>query len=135
MNRSVLASVALAASGALLFSACSSGSSSVSGQQMVGTWAGTNSGYVVNDAFVTQETKLVVERAEGQAFAGYKEWTEADGTTASQEIKGVVTPEGRVFIVEEDAVLEATLSGSEITGVYAETGEDHAAFAVALTKQ
>lgn len=126
-------SVALAAA---LLSACSSGSSpSVEAEQLVGTWVGTNAGYEGGDTFVSQDVQVVITEVSGNAFVGAKEWTDAQGVTGTDVVKGVVGPDGRVIIVDSDGIIEGTVSGSELIGVYTEVGEESTAFSVTMTKQ
>lgn len=142
MKPSLIASSVIAAGLAVAaLTGCSSSTtaedqSAVTGDQLVGTWGGTNAGYEGIDAvYVDKPLTLVVQEASGQAFFGFKEWTEPDGAVADEFIRGVVTPGGLVTIVDGDGVFEGVVSGSTLTGTYVEVGDDAAALEVELTKQ
>ena len=115
-------------------SGCSS-SANTTADQLVGTWTGTNAGYEGTDpVYVNKPLPVVVQEATGQAFLGYKEWTEPDGTAVDELITGAVTGAGQVTIVDEDGVFEGVLSGSSLSGTYVENGDDRAVLEVELTK-
>lgn len=120
---------------AVTLTGCSS-ATIIAGDQLLGTWTGSNAGYEGPDAvYVDKPLTLVVQEANGPAFVGLKQWTEPDGTVVDEQIKGVVTETGQVTIVDGDGVFEGVLSGSTLTGRYVEMGDDAAVLEVQLTQQ
>lgn len=120
---------------AVALTGCSS-SPSTTGSDLVGTWTGTNAGYEGPETvYVKQSVTLVVQEANGQAFFGFKEWTDEEGNLADELMKGAVTEDGQITIVDSDGLIEGVVSGSTLTGTYVEMGEDGAVLEVELTKQ
>lgn len=119
---------------AVTITGCSS-SSTVDAEQLIGTWTGTNAGYEGTDpVYVDKPLTLVIQEANGPAFAGIKEWTEPDGTVNGENIIGTVTENGLVTIVDGDGFFEGEFSDATLTGVYVETGEDAAVLTVELSR-
>ena len=135
MRLRFLPAILVAGVAAVALTGCSS-SPSTTGNDLVGTWTGTNAGYVGPEAvYVERSLTLVVQEANGQTFFGFKEWTDEAGNVADQMMKGAVTEAGQITIVDMDGLIEGVVSGSTFTGTYVAMGEDGAVFEVELTKQ
>lgn len=135
MRLRFLPAILIAAVTTVALTGCSS-SPGTTGSDMVGTWTGTNAGYVGPEAvYVERSLTLVVQEANGQTFFGFKQWTDEEGNVADTLMKGAVTEAGQITIVDMDGLIEGAVSGSNLTGTYAAIGEDGAVFEVELTKQ
>ena len=130
-----LPAILVAGAVAVALTGCSS-SPSTTGNDLVGTWTGTHAGYEGPEAdYVERSLTLVVQEAKGQAFFGYKQWTDELGNVADEMMKGAVTEDGQITIVYTDGLIEGVVSGSTLTATSVEMGEDGAVLEVELTKQ
>ena len=130
-----LPAILVAGVAAVALTGCSS-SPSTTGNDLVGTWTGTHAGYEGPEAvYVERSLTLVVQEANGQAFFGYKQWTDELGNVADEMMKGAVTEDGQITIVYTDGLIEGVVSGSTLTATSVEMGEDGAVLEVELTKQ
>ena len=133
-NISVVFGVALLT--AALLVGCTSGTSEKvpTGADLKGTWDQTGFGYESGRAVTWEDQTVVIEAADGQGFGGFKEYL--DGAESKREIfNGVVGLNGEILIVDEDGIFEGRLVDGKIRGQYAETGEDHGAINVELSRK
>lgn len=120
-----------------LLAGCATGTSEKvpTGQDLLGTWDQKGAGYEQGRYVTWEDQTLVVEEAEGQGFVGFKEYTR-DGEEPQKEIvNGVVGVDGEILIVDEDGIFEGALVDGKILGQYVETGSDHGAINVELTRE
>ena len=144
MNRTLTASIAALAAAASITIAAGCGSSDSAevptGADMKGTWVHSATGYD-NGEFESEQgdiniTAVVIDRANGQAFAGYKRYTPAGGGSPQKEaMQGVIAPDGTILITDEDGSYTGTLANGVFTSQYAESGADSAAMNVTWTKK
>ena len=145
MNRTLLTAVAALAAAASVTIAAGCGSSGDSaevptGADMKGTWVHSATGYD-NGEFESVKgdikiTAVVIDRANGQAFAGYKRYTPAEGGAPQKEaMQGVIAPNGTILITDEDGSYTGTLANGVFTSQYAESGDDSSALNVTWTKK
>lgn len=116
---------------------CATGTSEKvpTGGDLKGTWDQTGAGFEQGRYVTWQDQTLVIENAEGQGFSGFKEYTR-DGEEPQKEIvNGVVGVDGEILIVDEDGIFDGRLVDGKILGQYVETGKDHGAINVELTRK
>lgn len=139
MKKTLLTAAAatLAAASITIAAGCGGDSAQVpTGADMKGKWAQAGTGFE-KGAPITWDTRdaVVIDKAEGQSFGGYKQYTPPGGTPQRETVNGVIAPDGDILITDEDGFFEGTYADGVITGQYAETGADNAALNVTLTKQ
>ncbi len=119
----------------LTIASCSSLPVIPAGSDFQGTWTQTGAGYENGSPVTWENQTLVIEKADGQGFTGFKEYTR-DGEQPQKEIvNGVIGINGDVLIVDEDGKFEGRLVNGKLQGQYAEVGVDAAAINVELAKQ
>lgn len=139
----ILLSIAVAAALVTISAGCgeSSGSSEVpSGADLEGTWivkasAGYDQG---KPSTFSDDSRLVIDKAEGQAFAGYKAYTDDENgapTLVREVVNGAIAANGEILITDEDGFFEGTLQDGVMTGRYAELGEDNTAMTVEYARE
>lgn len=126
--------------GAVALTGCSqqqeaSETTSVAAEDMVGTWVGTYAGFSREDEYVTWEVTLEFTEVDGVGFRGYRNFIDEFLEPASEYVKGVVTPEGHVTMLESDSVFEGELDGSQLVGTFRGAGDAQSVFVVSLTKE
>ena len=139
MNKNLTIAVAatLAAASITIAAGCGSDSAEVpTGADLKGTWTQEGAGFEQGESITWNNQTIVIEKADGQGFAGFKEYTPAGGGSPQKEaINGVIAPDGDILITDEDGFTEGTYADGVITGQYAETGADSAAMNVTITKK
>ena len=79
---------------------------------------------------------VVIDAADGQGFAGYKEYTPADGGEPQREsFNGVIGLDGEVFIADADGFYEGQFEDGSFIGEYVEVGSDATAMNVTFTRE
>lgn len=106
-----------------------------SGNDVVGTWVGTYSGFNSNDEYVTWDMELEINESEGVGFRGYRSFVDELMNPATTYVKGVVAADGHVTMHESDSVFQGTLDGTELKGTFLGAGDTQSIFVVDLTKQ
>lgn len=139
MNRKLTIAMAatLAAASITIAAGCGGDSAQVpTGADMKGSWAQAGTGFE-KGAPITWDNRdaVVIDKADGQSFGGYKQYTPPGGTPQRERVNGVIAPDGDILITDEDGFLEGTYADGVITGQYAETGADNSAVNVTLTKK
>jgi hypothetical protein len=116
---------------------CATGTSAEvpTGEDLKGTWDQTGAGYEQGRPVTWEDQTLVIEEAKGQGFVGYKEYTREGEGPQREILNGVIGIDGEIVIVDEDGIFEGVLVDGKIQGQYVETGEDHGAINVELTRK
>lgn len=101
------------------------------GEDLKGTWAQSGAGYEKGTSVIWENQTVVIEEADGQGFAGHKEYTPPQ----KENVNGVVGPDGSVLIVDEDGTFQGRLVDGKLQGQYAGVGGDAAAINVELARK
>jgi hypothetical protein len=133
MRRHIAAATAAAV---LLTPGCAAGGTAEAptGAELEGTWVQNGAGFEKGVPVTWNDQKVVIEKADGQGFTGYKEYTREGEPPQREIINGVVGTDGRILITDEDGLFDGRLSDGKITGQYAETGDDAGAINVELVR-
>lgn len=105
---------------------------------LCGTWSGTSVGHVNAKGWVDAGSpSFDISDQKGMAFTGTKTYSTLDGTKKTEEISGVVTRKGEIYIAElESGIIMGDLIGpATMELVYVEDGPNAKAFLYTLTKQ
>ncbi len=105
------------------------------GADLVGTWTQSGAGFEGGVAVTWDNQTVVIEKADGQGFAGFKEYTREGEQPQKETLSGVVGLDGNVLIVDDDGTFEGRLADGKLEGQYAEVGKDAAAINVVISKQ
>lgn len=105
------------------------------GDDLKGTWSQTGAGYERGGPVTWENQTVVIEKATGQGFAGFKEYTREGEQPQKETVNGVIGLDGNVLIVDEDGTFNGRLVGGKLKGQYAEIGDDAAAINVELTRK
>ncbi|AQT80280.1 hypothetical protein B1R94_14930 [Mycolicibacterium litorale] len=135
MNRAVFATLGTVA--ALTVGACSTHSAAPAptGSDLKGTWVQSGAGFEKGGPVTWVNQTVVIDKAEGQGFAGYKEYTREGEQPQRETVNGVVSSDGDILITDNDGTFRGKLVNGTVTGQYAEMGPDGAAMNVELTKK
>ena len=82
-----------------------------------------------------QNQTVVIDEAEGQGFAGFKEYAREGEQPQKEVLNGVIGPNGDILIVDEDGTFAGQLTDGRLQGQYAESGDDAAAINLELSRQ
>lgn len=105
------------------------------GEDLKGTWIQTGAGYEKGRPVTWENQTVVIEKADGQGFAGFKKYTREGEQPQREAVNGVIGLNGDVLIVDEDGKFEGRFVDGKLQGQYAETGDDAAAINVELTRE
>jgi len=106
------------------------------GDDLKGTWRQTGAGYEQGRPVNWGNHIVVIEKASGQGFAGFKEYKRDGEQPQKEALNGVIGLDGNVLIVDEDGTFEGRFVGGKLRGQYAEVGGgDAAAINVELTRK
>ena len=105
------------------------------GEDLKGTWSQTGAGFEKGGPVTWENQAVVIEKADGQGFAGFKEYTREGERPQKESVNGVIGFNGDVLIVDEDGTFKGRLVGGKLQGQYAEIGGDAAAINVELTRK
>jgi hypothetical protein len=120
---------------ALVISLASCASMQVpTGDDLKGTWAQTGGGFERGRSVKWSQT-VVIEKADGQGFAGFKKYSQNGGPTQQEAINGVVGVDGHVLFVDDDGMFQGRFINGMIMGQYAEVGKDATAVNLVLKRQ
>jgi len=89
-------------------------------KDLIGTWAQTGAGFEEGKPVTWQDQTLVVEKAEGQGFAGFKEYDNEGEDPRKELVNGAVGVDGDIRIVDEDGFFVGRLVDDKIQGQYVE---------------
>jgi hypothetical protein len=143
MKRTLATVLAVAGTATALGIAAGCGSSDAqvpTGADLKGTWtivasAGSDQGKLSS---LSSDSAIVITAARGQAFAGYKTYTDDEsGTvrTVREPINGAIAADGDILMTEEDGIFTGTLEDGVLRGQYAEVGPDNTAMNVEYTQK
>ena len=110
-------------------------SSAPTGAELIGTWEQSGAGFERGTSVAWVDQVVVIESADGQGFAGFKEYTPVGEAPQKETVNGVIATNGDILITDEDGVFRGRLEDGTIIGQYAETGDDAAAINVELIRQ
>jgi hypothetical protein len=116
---------------------CASNSSESvpTGAELIGTWKQTGAGYGNGEPVIWAEQLVVIEAADGQGFAGFKEYTPKGEAPQREMVNGVIAPNGDILITDEDGFFRGRLEDETILGQYAEVGDDSSAINLELKRK
>lgn len=115
---------------------CGTESSQVpTGADLKGTWVQTGAGYENGDSVTWENQTVVIDEADGQGFAGFKEYTREGGQPQKEVVNGVIGLDGEILMVDGDGRFEGRLIDDKLQGQYDEIGADGAAMNVELTRK
>lgn len=89
-------------------------------KELIGTWAQTGAGFEEGKPVTWKDQTLVVEKAEGQGFAGFKEYHNQGEDPQKELVNGAVGVDGDIRIVDEDGFFVGRLVDGKIQGQYIE---------------
>jgi hypothetical protein len=140
MNRRIAAAIAALGAAATITVAAGCGSDSASvptGEELKGTYVIAGEGYADGkpQKWDNPDSTMVIDMANGQAFAGSKSYVNGEGQKQSYTVNGVIASDGDILITEPDAFFEGTYADGVITGQYAEMGDDATAANITYTKK
>jgi hypothetical protein len=105
---------------------------------LVGTWAGTSVGHVNAKGWVDAGSpSFEITDQRDLAFTGIKTYATLDGTKKTENISGVITRKGEIYIAElESGIVMGDLVGPDTMElVYVEDGTNAKAFLYTLNRQ
>ncbi len=105
------------------------------GADLKGTWAQTGAGYEQGRPVTWENQTVIIEEADGQGFAGFKEYTRKGGQPQKESVNGVIGFDGTVLIVDEDGTFRGRFVGGKLRGQYAEIGADATAINLELDRK
>lgn len=138
MKRLISATVAAVGAGVVLTAVAGCGSDSSAsvptGADLKGTWSQSGAGFEKGVPVTWENQAVVIEKADGQGFAGFKEYTREGGKTQREAVNGVVGLDGNILFVDQDGKFEGRLIDGKLQGQYAEVGDDAAAINVEIVR-
>ena len=105
------------------------------GADLKGSWVQSGEGFEQGSPVTWENQSVVIDAADGQGFAGYKEYTPAGGQPQKEVINGVIGVDGKILIVDSDGTFQGRLSDGELQGQYAEVGADAAAVNLVIVRK
>lgn len=105
------------------------------GADLKGTWVQQGTGYENGSPVTWENQTVVIDEADGQGFAGFKEYTREGQPPQKEIIKGVIGPGGDILIVDEDGLFEGRFVDGRMQGQYAEVGDDATAINLELSRK
>lgn len=105
------------------------------GEVLKGTWTQTGAGYERGIPVTWENQTVVIDKAFGQGFAGFKEYTREGEPPQKESLNGVIGVNGNILIVDEDGTFEGRLIDGKLQGYYAEIGDDVTAINLVMTRQ
>jgi hypothetical protein len=131
-----LLKLSAAASGAITLMILLSSCSMVpvpTGAELQGTWAQTGAGFERGRSVNWAQT-VVIDKADGQGFAGFKQYSQDGGPAHKESINGVIGLDGHILFVDDDGTFQGRLIQGKLQGQYAEVGKDPAAVNLTLQR-
>lgn len=102
---------------------------------LVGSWKGAGDAIGKQSGFTTGDVTVVVSEQQGRSFRAKIVYPSENGDV-SEDLIGTITPDGKgVYLVGDDGIHLAGLSGSTLDICYLETGDDALAACARLEKQ
>lgn len=106
--------------GAIAGCAADSAAKVPAAKDLIGEWAQTGAGYEEGAHVTWSNQMLVIEEAEGQAFVGFKEYTNEGEAPQKEVVNGAVGVDGDIRIADEDGFFAGRLVDGKILGQYVE---------------
>ncbi len=135
MKRTIAAAFGAAAVSTLVGCGAETSAAVPTGADLKGTWNQAGAGYENGQPVRWDNQTVVIDEADGQGFAGYKEYTRAGEQPQKESVNGVIGPAGEILIVDEDGHFTGRLVDGTLRGQYAEVGDDATAINLELTRQ
>ncbi len=136
MGRTILAAIG---AGAVIAAVAGCGTDSSApvptAADLKGTWLQTGTGYEMGVPVIWENQTVVIEKVDGQRFAGFKEYTREGEQPKKEMVNGVVGLNGDILMVDEDGSFRGRLIDGKVQGQYAEVGSDAAAINVELSRK
>jgi hypothetical protein len=104
------------------------------GADLKGTWAQTGTGFEGGRPVKWVQT-VVIEKSDGQGFAGFKRYSQHGGPVQKEPINGVIGLDGHILFVDDDGTFQGRLIKGKLQGQYAEVGKDPAAVNLTLQRK
>lgn len=89
-------------------------------EDLMGTWAQTGSGFEEGKPVTWKDQTLVIDQADGQGFAGFKEYHNQGEDPQKEVFNGAVGFDGEIRIVDEDGIFVGRLVDGKVLGQYVE---------------
>ena len=105
------------------------------GAELRGTWNQAGAGYENGEPVTWENQTVVIDEADGQGFAGFKEYTREGEAPQKEVVNGVIGLNGDILIVDEDGRFDGRLIDGKIQGQYAEIGDDATAINLELSRK
>ncbi|WOF15175.1 hypothetical protein F1737_00040 [Methanoplanus sp. FWC-SCC4] len=104
---------------------------------IVGVWTGTTTGYTTTAGFRESNTTYTITAQKGPAFFGSKVYTRWDNNEYSENLSGVISTAGEIFIVENDDgyTFGEFINQNEIELRHLQDGNNSMAFIVRLNRE
>ena len=105
---------------------------------LTGIWTGTTVGHAKIEGFRQHSTPVFnISEQKGQAFAGSKEYTRADGRVYSEKFSGVISRNNDISIADHsNGITIGKLTGPDTVELrYIEDGPDAKAYIILLNRQ
>lgn len=105
---------------------------------IVGVWTGTTTGHTRADGFRETDTpRYNITAQKGMAFTGYKDFTRANGIVYHENLSGVISSDGNIYVAGEnnDITVGKFLGPDEVELRLIQPGEDAKALIIYLTRK
>ncbi len=105
---------------------------------LTGIWAGTLAGHTEVDGFHQLGNPLFnITEQRGQAFTGKKKYTRPNGTVDYENISGIISSDGKVFMVDhESGIASGEMMGPDTMELrFLDDGENAKAFLLILNRE
>jgi hypothetical protein len=106
---------------------------------LTGIWTGTRVGHTMTEGFREDATPYFnISEQKGQAFAGTKEYSRADGKVYAEKFSGVISRNGDIYIADHNGngITIGKLTGPDSVELrYLEDGADAKAYILLLNRQ
>jgi hypothetical protein len=104
---------------------------------IAGVWTGTTTGHTRADGFRETDTpRYNITAQKGMAFTGYKDFTRANGIVYHENLSGVISRDGNIYVAGEnnDIMVGKFLGPDEVESRLIQPGEDAKALIIQLTR-
>jgi len=105
------------------------------GADLKGTWIQAGAGYAKGAPVTWENQTVVIEKADGQGFAGFKEYKNEGEPPQKENVDGVIGLDGNILIVDDDGTFQGRLIDGKIQGQYAEVGNDSVAMNLEISRK
>lgn len=105
------------------------------GADLKGTWIQAGAGYAKGAPVTWENQTVVIEKADGQGFAGFKEYKNEGEPPQKENVDGVIGLDGNILIVDDDGTFQGRLIDGKMQGQYAEVGNDSVAMNLEISRK